>query len=274
MRKFILLFVLGMIVFSCGSSKKTSSKRSKSKAKTERVVRDTRPTPTPKKEETVEVIVVEETVVKVPNSIEEYILLFAPIAQEEMRLYHIPASITLAQGILESGSGKGRLAAEANNHFGIKCHEWTGAKIYHDDDASQECFRKYNDAKYSYRDHSLFLTNRSRYQNLFQLNIHDYESWAKGLRQAGYATDKKYPEKLISLIERYQLYKYDDVVSENKTTRATSPEKTENTHQIAKGDTLYSLSRKYQTSVEELKKLNNLTSNDLTIGRILVVKSN
>jgi flagellum-specific peptidoglycan hydrolase FlgJ len=273
MRKFVLLFVLGMFVFSCGSSKKASSKRSKSKTKTERVVVDLRKKPTPKVEETVEVVVVEETVVAVPTTTEEYILLFAPIAQEEMRLYNIPASITLAQGILESSSGKGRLAVEANNHFGIKCHEWTGAKIYHDDDASQECFRKYNDAKYSYRDHSLFLTNRSRYQKLFQLNIHDYQSWAKELRAAGYATDKRYPEKLISLIERYQLYEYDEVVTGKKTPRA-APVKAEDTHLIAKGDTLYSLSKKYQTTVEELKRLNNLNSNDLTIGRVLIVKSN
>ena len=273
MRKLVLLFVLSVFVFSCGSSKKTSSKRSKGKSKTEHVVRDPRVKPTPKTEETVEVIVVEEAVVKVPTTTEEYILLFAPIAQEEMRLYHIPASITLAQGILESASGKGRLAVEANNHFGIKCHDWTGAKIYHDDDASQECFRKYNDAKYSYRDHSLFLTNRSRYQKLFQLNIHDYHSWAKELRAAGYATDKRYPDKLISLIERYQLYEYDEVVTGKKTPKTTVA-KSEDTHLIAKGDTLYSLSKRYNTSVEELKRINNLTSNYLTIGRILIVKSN
>ncbi|TYA59703.1 glucosaminidase domain-containing protein [Formosa maritima] len=273
MKKLILLFVLSVFVFSCGSSKKTSSKRNKSKAKTERVVIDPRTKPAPTKEETVEVIVVEEVPVKVPNSTEEYIALFSGIAQEEMRLYHIPASITLAQGILESASGKGRLAVEANNHFGIKCHEWNGAKIYHDDDASQECFRKYNDAKYSYRDHSLFLTGRSRYQKLFQLDIDDYQSWAKELRAAGYATDKKYPEKLISLIERYQLYTYDEAVLGNKKTRK-APVKAEDTHLIAKGDTLYSLSKRYNTTVDELKKMNNLTSNDLTIGNVLIVKSN
>src|SRR5690606_11155545 len=118
--------------------------------------------PNSPKETPKETVVVEKTPERVPTSTDDYIAIFAPIAQEEMRLYGIPASITLAQGILESASGKGRLAVEANNHFGIKCHEWTGARIYHDDDASQECFRKYNDAKYSYRDHSLFLTVRSR----------------------------------------------------------------------------------------------------------------
>jgi len=273
MRKFIVLFVLSAFVLSCGTSKKTSSKRSKNKARTERVVKDTRTKPVSPKEETVEVIVVEETPKRVPSSIEDYIAIFGPIAQEEMRLYHIPASITLAQGILESGSGKGRLAVEANNHFGIKCHGWTGAKIYHDDDASQECFRKYNDAKYSYRDHSLFLTGRSRYYKLFQLDIDDYQSWAKELRAAGYATDRKYPDKLISLIERYQLYTYDDEVLGDKKTRKTTV-RAQDTHLIAKGDTLYSLSKRYNTTVEELKEINNLTSNDLTIGNVLIVKSN
>ena len=272
MRKLVLLFVLGVFVFSCGSSKKTSSRKSKSKTKTERVVIDPRTKPSVTKEETIAVVVEEKTPERIPNSIDDYITIFAPIAQEEMRLYAIPASITLAQGILESASGKGRLAVEANNHFGIKCHEWTGAKIYHDDDAAQECFRKYNDAKYSYRDHSLFLTNRSRYQKLFQFDIHDYQSWAKELRAAGYATDRRYPDKLISLIERYQLYKYDEVVTGQTASRVAV--KAEDTHLIKKGDTLYSLSKRYQTTVEELKKINNLTSNDLTIGEVLIVKSN
>lgn len=274
MRKLILFFLLSIFVFSCGSSRKTSSRKHKSKPKTERVVVDPRTKPKVETKKPTEIIVVEDTPVRVPTSNEEYIALFSGIAQDEMRLYHIPASITLAQGILESASGKGRLAVEANNHFGIKCHEWTGAKIYHDDDASQECFRKYNDAKYSYRDHSLFLTHRARYKGLFQLDIDDYKGWAKGLRAAGYATDKKYPEKLIGIIERYQLYKYDDAVTGGKTTRSTPVVRSENTHLIAKGDTLYSLSRKYNTSVDELKRLNKLTNNDLTIGNVLVVKSN
>src|SRR5690554_293377 len=272
MRKLILLFVISLVVFSCGTSKKTSSRKHKKTSKTERVVIDPRTKPTTKKDEPVEIIVVEDKVVRVPTSTEEYIALFSHVAEEEMRLYHIPASITLAQGILESASGKGRLAVEANNHFGIKCHEWTGAKIYHDDDASQECFRKYNDAKYSYRDHSLFLTHRARYKGLFQLEIDDYKGWARGLRAAGYATDKKYPDKLVSLIERYQLYKYDEVVTGNKPTRTVAV-KGENTHLIIKGDTLYSLSKKYHTTVDELKRLNKLKSNDLTIGNVLIVTS-
>ncbi|WP_313791302.1 glucosaminidase domain-containing protein [Lacinutrix neustonica] len=183
-----------------------------------------------------------------------------------MRNYGVPASITLAQGILESASGKGRLSMEANNHFGIKCHTgWTGAKIYHDDDASQECFRKYKNSKYSFRDHSLFLKERKRYSELFKLQKDDYKAWARGLRAAGYATDRKYPEKLISLIERYQLYRFDDEVL-GKTLDFNDR------HIIMAGDTLYSLSKKYNISIQTLKELNGLESNDLYVGQILFVK--
>ena len=195
---------------------------------------------------------------------------------DEMKNYGVPASITLAQGILESGSGKGRLSVEANNHFGIKCHGWTGDKIYHDDDASQECFRKYKDAKYSFRDHSLFLKDRKRYYKLFQLDPDDYEGWAKELRQAGYATDRKYPEKLISLIERYELFKYDKMVlgaTYNPKPKPTNINNaTVDTHIVVKGDTLYSLSKKYNTTVELLKEMNKLTNNELKIGQSLIVK--
>ena len=113
--------------------------------------------------------------------------------------YGIPASITLAQGILESGSGKGELTRKSNNHFGIKCHRnWTGDRAYHDDDEKGECFRRYNHPMYSFNDHSQFLTGRKRYAFLFKLRKDDYKGWARGLRKAGYATDKKYPQKLIT----------------------------------------------------------------------------
>ncbi|MDB4304238.1 glucosaminidase domain-containing protein, partial [Desulfosarcina sp.] len=184
------------------------------------------------------------------------------------KLYDIPASITLAQGILESGSGKGRLAREANNHFGIKCHEWTGARIYHDDDKSQECFRKYKEAKYSFRDHSLFLLERRRYSGLFELRKDDYKRWAKGLRAAGYATDKKYPDKLISLIERYELYKF-DVVDSAQISNQEPDEKLE--HVVVKGDTLYSISKRFDLTVEELQELNNLKNSELKIGQVLTL---
>jgi LysM repeat protein len=144
-------------------------------------------------------------------STEEYIKTYKDIAIEKMINYRIPASITLAQGILESGSGNSRLAQKANNHFGIKCHKgWTGKTFYMDDDEKNECFRKYKKAEDSYRDHSLFLTQRGRYSFLFDLKITDYKAWAKGLKKAGYATNPKYPEILISIIERYDLMKYDN----------------------------------------------------------------
>ena len=204
---------------------------------------------------------------------EQYIDVYKAIAQQEMSLYGIPASITLAQGILESGSGNGRLSIEANNHFGIKCHGWTGAKIYHDDDEDQECFRKYKDAKYSFRDHSLFLTERKRYSKLFDLKKEDYKGWATGLRAAGYATDKKYPQKLISLIERYNLDDLDKEVLGDAYTKYELPE-TQNivTYKVSKGDTLYSISKRYNITVKELQNINGLNDSTISIGQILVVK--
>ncbi len=207
------------------------------------------------------------------NATEKYIDVYKGIAQQEMSLYGIPASITLAQGILESGSGKGRLSVKANNHFGIKCHGWKGGKIYHDDDRAQECFRKYKDAKYSFRDHSLFLKDRKRYAKLFKLKKGDYKGWARELRLAGYATDKKYPQKLISIIERYELYKFDKEILGESGVEFEMPEVEEQlTYTVSKGDTLYSISRKYGITVKELQKLNGLNGTALNIGQVLVVK--
>jgi hypothetical protein len=141
---------------------------------------------------------------------EEYIDLWKPVALEKMTQHGIPASITLAQGLLESRNGNSELAREANNHFGIKCTgDWTGGKAYHDDDRRSECFRKYPDAADSFEDHSRFL-QRSRYADLFTLRTTDYKGWAHGLKKAGYATDPNYPRKLIDLVERYELYKLDE----------------------------------------------------------------
>ena len=126
--------------------------------------------------------------------------------------YKIPASITLAQGVFESACGTSRLAMEANNHFGIKCHkEWIGDTIKHDDDTPQECFRKYETVEHSYNDHSLFLTSRPRYAHLFTLDILDYKAWAHGLKAAGYATNLKYADKLIGLIERFDIARHDTI---------------------------------------------------------------
>lgn len=155
---------------------------------------------------------------------EEYIKTYKSIAIEKMREYKIPASITLAQGILESGSGNSNLARTANNHFGIKCHKgWTGRTYYLDDDEKKECFRSYKKAEESYHDHSLFLTQRSRYADLFTLKITDYKGWAKGLSKAGYATNPRYPELLIRIIERYDLAAYDKEALSGKSSRQKKP---------------------------------------------------
>lgn len=139
-----------------------------------------------------------------------YIKKWDKVAVEQMEKYKIPASITLAQGLLESGAGKSTLARRSNNHFGIKCgSSWRGRSVRHDDDAPDECFRAYRSAKDSYEDHSLFLTGNRRYASLFRLKPTDYRGWAKGLKRAGYATNPSYASLLIQIIEDYELYKYD-----------------------------------------------------------------
>lgn len=261
MKRISIIFLVSLLAVSCGSKRKIVTKKKGGKQKTEQVAKKTEPEKTTPKKTT-----------SYANATEVYIANFRQIAMDEMRKYKIPASITLAQGILESGSGKGRLAVKANNHFGIKCHGWKGQKIYHDDDASQECFRKYEHAESSFEDHSTFLTSRSRYSKLFQLREDNYRGWAKGLRAAGYATDRKYPEKLISLIERYQLYEYDDEVLGRKKSAPKDEKNSVINHRVVKGDTLYSLSKSYNTTVDKIKLLNNLTDNELSIGQILIVK--
>ena len=145
-------------------------------------------------------------------TVEEYIETYKDIAMREMKEHKIPASITLAQGILESGAGNSALARDAKNHFGIKCHKgWEGKTYTMDDDEKDECFRQYKNAEESFRDHSLFLTGRSRYADLFKLDIMDYEGWAKGLKAAGYATNPKYAQLLIDRIQLYGLDRYDRI---------------------------------------------------------------
>jgi len=148
---------------------------------------------------------------------ESYISKYSSVAVDEMNKYSIPASITLAQGILESGNGESRLAVDGKNHFGIKCHSnWNGKTIVVDDDEKGECFRKYSKVAESYRDHSLFLSERGRYSFLFAYKKSDYKKWAKGLKKAGYATNPKYASLLIDLIEKYELYNYDKIDQPNQ----------------------------------------------------------
>ncbi|MGM9789738.1 MAG: glucosaminidase domain-containing protein [Candidatus Cryptobacteroides sp.] len=144
---------------------------------------------------------------------DDYIRKYSATAVREMYRSGVPASITLAQGLLESRYGQSELAVKGNNHFGIKCHDWTGKKMYYDDDAKGECFRVYSSADESFRDHSDFLRYRDRYKFLFDYDVTDYKSWAYGLKKAGYATDPSYPSKLIKIIEDYHLYDYDIMTS-------------------------------------------------------------
>lgn len=258
--KITTLIIISLLITSCGSKRKAARKEAEKKESTVEV----EDTSTREKDD--------DKPKKVYADVkEEYIDTYKDIAMEEMRRYKIPASITLAQGILESSSGRSQLTRRSNNHFGIKCHKgWTGGKTYHDDDEKGECFRVYKHAESSFRDHSLFLAERTRYADLFKLKITDYKGWAKGLKKAGYATDKKYPDKLIDLIEAYKLYDYDDEVLGKKNKRKFQKENPEpEHHSVEKGDTLYSISRKYGVSVDELKSINGLDSNTISIGQKL-----
>ena len=271
--KFLLLLLV-MLTASCNTTRKIFGGKEKSKTErtAERRTRDNSRTIPARRDHNVKETLPRTTYT---DKVEAYIADYAGIAQEEMRLYRIPASITLAQGILESGAGLGELTLKANNHFGIKCHGWKGGEVFHDDDRSQECFRKYNDAKYSFRDHSLFLTERKRYAGLFELDPDDYESWAKGLKAAGYATDRAYSNKLISLIERYRLDRFDSEVL-GKALIAYEEEKQDTSavrYVVQKGDTLYSIAKRYNVSVEDLQRDNNLNGSTISIGQTLNVRS-
>jgi flagellum-specific peptidoglycan hydrolase FlgJ len=213
-----------------------------------------------------------------------YVFRYKDIAMGNMKKYGIPASIILAQGILESAAGQSTLALTANNHFGIKCYkDWAGETINYDDDALQECFRKYRSPQESYQDHADIISKRTRYATLFSLPKGDYKSWAKGLKAAGYATDPSYPEKLISYIERYHLDQYDNLVlgrdyvldkSQNtKTATKVVVNEQSNQYEVQKGDTLYSISKKYNIPVEELKRQNNLLDNAISVGQTILIKN-
>lgn len=215
----------------------------------------------------------------------EYIEQWKPIAQSNMKEYGIPASIILAQGILESGYGNSDLARHANNHFGIKCHStWTGAKHFKDDDKKDECFRSYDSAMDSYRDHALFLKNGKRYASLFALDQSDYKAWAHGLKNAGYATNPKYAQKLITVIEDNQLYQYDDLNGFNPgSIQAPKPNRPAKqivaSHtvqirqvnkvqcvQVGAGETLYRIAKETGVSLRQLYKYNDFVPNQEVVS--------
>ena len=223
---------------------------------------------------------------------DEYIEMWKDEAMTQMYQHGIPASITLAQGILESANGNSALAKYANNHFGIKCHGWKGESFIQDDDAKNECFRKYESAGQSFTDHSDFLTGRSRYAFLFDMNVQDYKSWAHGLKKAGYATNPKYGYLLVDLIEQHHLYQYDRPVDMASTKK---PKQIENVsedlvihagHTIefkdngvrfvvaGSGDTFYKVSKEFGLTLNQLYKYNDL-GKDATLhaGDVLYIQS-
>ncbi len=218
------------------------------------------------------------------NTPEAYINKWKDVAINQMIMYQIPASITLAQGILESGSGNSILATQANNHFGIKCHGWQGETFHKDDDLPNECFRKYKDASASYKDHSEFLTGRIRYAALFDLEITDYKKWAKGLKKAGYATSPTYAKRLIDLIEKYNLNRYDkevhhDLIAKNSaglkekdnpySTSSSADQEMLKTHKVYvnknrtkyviadKHDTFYLIAKEFGLNLRQMNRWND-----------------
>lgn len=263
MKRSLILCVLVLILASCGSKRK-AIRAGKDRAGNELVKN---------------------------SSATDYIDKFKNIAVAEMEKYGIPASITLAQGLLESGNGNSGLAVEANNHFGIKCtSDWKGKSIYKDDDRRNDCFRVYRDPEESFRDHSEFL-KRKRYAFLFELNKDDYEGWAYGLKQAGYATNPRYPELLISLVERYSLHQFDrkegklekikredkvltEIAEQIPKEKMAQPAETPvamKIYEVVKGDTLYSVSKRFGLTVDELKILNSIQDDGIKLGQLLVV---
>lgn len=286
--KFVKLVIAILFVsffVGCGSHHKITkaSGKSTSIAASNKKKTEIKNTPVPKEVQEIPEadLVVLDLLKRKPNLNEStlnYIKEYNDIAILEMISYEIPASITLAQGILESQSGNSRLSVKGNNHFGVKCHKsWKGKRLYHDDDARQECFRKYDHPLSSFRDHSLFLYGRDRYAALFELDLKDYKGWARGLKKAGYATDPKYPHKLINLIEMFELYRYDDFNEDfrygGKVVKVSNETYTKNDYVIvSKGDTLYSIAKANNLSVDKLKWLNGLKSNEIAVGQKLYLK--
>ncbi|MES2376965.1 MAG: glucosaminidase domain-containing protein [Bacteroidota bacterium] len=227
----------------------------------------------------------------VPYTVTSYIDRFKTIAIQEMNTYGIPASITLAQGLFESGFGNSDLSKIANNHFGIKCtSDWKGKSYYKDDDQVNDCFRVYDRPEDSYRDHSEFL-KRKRYAPLFELDKNDYRGWAQGLKDAGYATNPKYPQLLIGVIEKYHLDEFDRPEGELQKIKRedrvlaqinqnigkeikdslVQVTPTNKLYTIKTGDTLYNVSKRFGLTVDELKALNSMGDNNIKIGQTLII---
>ena len=208
---------------------------------------------------------------------QQYINQYKDIAIEQMNRWKIPASITLAQGLFESGAGNSELARKGNNHFGIKCHGWSGRAVYHDDDRRGECFRAYDNAFESYEDHSRFLASSQRYKSLFKLKVTDYKGWACGLKAAGYATNPQYAQKLIDIIQLYKLYQYDTTKKYDKymvqRTKDVSvgnamlhPIKSYNKNYYVygrQGDTFRTLAKEIGMSYRKLANYNERDKNDV-----------
>lgn len=208
---------------------------------------------------------------------QQYIDQYKDIAIEQMHRWKIPASITLAQGLFESGAGKSDLVRKGNNHFGIKCHGWTGRTVYHNDEKRNECFRAYSSAYESYDDHSRFLASSQRYSSLFKLKKTDYKGWARGLKSAGYATNPQYANKLIEIIQLYKLYKYDKAKSYDRTMAKHAKSKSvygmplhpvklynKNYYVIARrGDTFRSIADEVGVSYRKLASYNERNKNDV-----------
>lgn len=345
MKNFIPILIVFLVLFySCSTTKPTvSDKDNKLKNKTidyykesneealEKLIKENEEKSITIKPKIDDKTIIEEEVLVATSKVKvtkqlvlDYINKYRAVAIDNMNNYNIPASITLAQGILESGCGTSTLSITANNHFGIKCHaNWEGETVTHTDDAPDECFRKYKNPRDSYRDHSLFLTSRKWYEPLFELNIKDYKAWSYGLKKSGYATDPKYPQKLISLIERYNLNQYDQYFSGNSSVKKDEitqekseknekiqvteivetkvqnvnltneivekiplevkikevkdikqevVKKTQKTHTVVKGDTLYNISKRYNITIEKLRTLNNITEGNINLDQVLIIE--
>jgi flagellum-specific peptidoglycan hydrolase FlgJ len=285
MKKYILLAVLPAFLVSCTSKRLIvrNTPPENSKPRPAESVRPAVPAAVPP--------AVSAGSVPKTGPAAEYIVRFKDIAVAEMNKYGIPASITLAQGLLESGNGNSRLARESNNHFGIKCtSEWKGKTVLHDDDAVGECFRVYKDPEESFRDHSEFL-KRARYAPLFKLDKNDYRGWAEGLKQAGYATNPRYAELLVGIIERYRLNDFDlrespadkdrredrvleeiavNIPSEKSPALEKAPV-TMKIYEVKAGDTLSSVGKRFGLTTEQLRALNGIQGADLKEGQLLLL---